>query len=728
MTGFATTAPFAPLALLIGLLLLFGSIRPWRPGLIATIGCTVLYYLQWRITQTIPWGEGFGALWWPLTCLFVESAALFDGAILLAILSRPRNRSAEADAGQARLRAAWDEDAANLPAVDVFIATYNEPREVLEKTILGCLALDWPDARVWVLDDGRRPWVRDLCVAKGAGYINRPNNKGAKAGNINHGLTVTNAPLVAVFDADFVPRSDFLLRTVGFFDEPKVGIVQIPHSFYNHDPMQTNLGLQQAMPDDQRFFFEAIMPGRDGWDAAFCCGSNSVTRRTLFDEIGGGLPEGSITEDMLLTLASLRNGYVTRYLNEPLAFGLAPESTAAFFVQRQRWAQGAMQILYLKHGPLGPNLKLRYRFLFLPTAWITQGLQSAFTLITPIFFLLFNLSPMVGIDTNAVIHYVVPMIVAMLSGITMLAPGRYYPLAAQILSLFQTFRILPVALQTLLRPKGLVFKVTPKGSDASGAQWESTILLAAIALVTTSFSGLMINLAPDYRIVSQDGLLPLVAFWTALNVFMLLLVAMMCLEKPRMRAEERFTLKQSVTLLGPDGQMASSMRGDISMSGIGLELADPMDLKRGDRVQIVVPNVGILRGFVQRAGRRIGIAFDFHSEDVRDRLVVALFSNGVDVNAHRPSALAVAGAVVRRIWSADLTVAAGNPQAASAEPTPAPAQEKLSAETRVIDPTGRPDLKPERPQVAAANGQDDAPVALPAQRPAVLPFPARAAS
>ncbi len=220
---------------------------------------------------------------------------------------------------------------------------------------------------------------------------------------------------------------DFLLRTMGFFDEAKVGIVQIPHSFYNHDPMQTNLGMEQAMPDDQRFFFEAIMPGRDGWDAAFCCGSNSVTRRKLFEDIGGGLPEGSITEDMLLTLASLRNGYVTRYLNEPLAFGLAPESTEAFFVQRQRWAQGAIQILYLKEGPLGPNLRMRYRLLFLPSSWIFQGLQIMYTLAAPIIFALFNLSPMVGVDLSAIAFYVLPMVVAILAGITLLAPGRYFP-------------------------------------------------------------------------------------------------------------------------------------------------------------------------------------------------------------------------------------------------------------------------------------------------------------
>jgi cellulose synthase/poly-beta-1,6-N-acetylglucosamine synthase-like glycosyltransferase len=97
-----------------------------------------------------------------------------------------------------------------------------------------------------------------------------------------------------------------------------------------------------SLPDDQRFFFEAIMPSRDAWDGAFCCGSNSVTRRTAFEAVGNALPTGSITEDMLLTLALLRRGYVTRYLCEP--FGLAPESLKAFFVQRQRCFPGLLGV------------------------------------------------------------------------------------------------------------------------------------------------------------------------------------------------------------------------------------------------------------------------------------------------------------------------------------------------------------------------------------------------
>lgn len=685
-------ATFAPLAFVLAGQIAFRSVWPSRLGIVATTWGMVLYYLAWRLTVTMPWGAEGAAFWWPATCLAVELAALADAAILYLALARPTDRSAEADAGEARLRAL---PTAALPSVDVFIATYNEPREVLEKTILGALALDWPDARVWVLDDGRRVWLRDYCAEKGAGYITRPDNRGAKAGNINHALTVTSAPFVAVFDADFVPRRDFLMRTMGFFDEARIGIVQVPHSFYNHDPMQANLSLRGTMPDDQRFFFEAIMPGRDGWDAAFCCGSNSVTRRSLFDAIGGGLPEGSITEDMLLTLASLRRGFVTRYLCEPLAHGLAPESVAAFFVQRQRWAQGAIQILHLPQGPLGPGLKLVQRLLFLPTSWITQSLVAIFSFLTPLVFLLCNLSPLVGVDLDGVFHYLLPMVVALIGGIAALAPGRYYPAAAQVLGAFQSFRILPVALQTLVRPKGLIFKVTPKGSSAGGAGWELSIWLATTALVILTVLGLGLNAMPDWRIVDQQALLPMVTFWSILNILVLLLVSMMCLQKPALRSEERFPLPGEVIVTGPGGAAVMGAEGDISVSGIGLALATPdLSLGRGDPVRVFIAGFGALAGRVTRTGSRLGIAFDFADAAERDRLIVSLFTGPIAQNRMRPGALAVAGALLRRLWTADLRDRGASVPAA---PAPAAADERLTPASRIIPP-----LAPEPPAPAPA--------------------------
>ena len=78
---------------------------------------------------------------------------------------------------------------------------------------------------------------------KGVHYVRRPDRLHAKAGNLNHGLSVTRGELFAVFDADFAASRNFLYRTVGFFDDPRIGIVQTPQHFFNPDPIQLNLGL-----------------------------------------------------------------------------------------------------------------------------------------------------------------------------------------------------------------------------------------------------------------------------------------------------------------------------------------------------------------------------------------------------------------------------------------------------------------------------------------------------
>src|SRR3984957_18625289 len=354
----------SPLIFVLAGIYLLGPMLPlsrsWaRTSVFVVVWLVVARYLSWRFFDTVVPADGdWYEVGWVYFCFAVEALALFDALILYLTFLRTSDRRAEADSHEARLRALAP---GQLPPVDVYVPTYNEPMEVLEKTITGVLCLDYPNFRAWVLDDGRRPWVKAFCEAKGVGYLTRPNNAHAKAGNINHALTKTSADFVAIFDADFIPHRNFLMRTIGFFADPSIGVVQVPHAFYNYDPTQSSLALQKALPDDQRFFFDAVMPSRDGWNAAFCCGSNSVTRRAALRSIGDVLPTESITEDMLFSITLLRNGYITRYLCERLAIGLAPEGLKAFFVQRRRWARGAMQILYLAAGPLGRNLTVMQR-------------------------------------------------------------------------------------------------------------------------------------------------------------------------------------------------------------------------------------------------------------------------------------------------------------------------------------------------------------------------------
>jgi cellulose synthase (UDP-forming) len=662
---------------------LFGLQRPTtRAALVAGVALVAATYLRWRLTATIPWDASWPALGFALACLGVELFGLFDAAILYAALLRRRDRSAEADAGEARLAA---RPPAQWPAVDVIIATYNEPPEVLEKTILGALALDWPNLNVWVADDGRRAWLRDYCLSRGAGYITRPDNSHAKAGNINHALQQTSAPFVAVFDADFVPQRRFLKRGMGFFDDARIGIVQVPHSFYNHDPLQQNLALQGALPDDQRFFFEAIMPGRDGWDAAFCCGSNSITRRAALDSIGGALPAGSITEDMLLSLALLQRGYVTRYLNEPLAFGLAPESLDAFFVQRARWAQGAMQILFLTSGPLGPGHALRHRIFFLPTAWLSQCLLLLTSLVAPLVFLFLDVPPLVGVTPQSAMFHLVPMVVAQVGGIVALGGGRYLPVAAQVLGTFQSFRLLPVILKTLARPHGHAFKVTPKGADAAGGGWQGGIFAAATGLMLATIAGLVINAHPDTRIVAEGALVPMVAFWCGINLVVLFLVAMLCFGRPARRAEERFTLAEPVAVWRRGTREALITRGiDISVSGIALA-GDGVE--PGEAVRVRVKGVGSLHGVVVRCqAGRIGIAFDAADSPARDRLIVRLFTGGLNSTAPAVPLWESTRAMLSRIVTADLSL----PDRATAPPTERPGHDmRLERRSLVLPPRHR---------------------------------------
>jgi cellulose synthase (UDP-forming) len=215
--------------MLAGLLWLLFAVAPERPAWsrLAVSGITlvcVVRYGWWRVSVISQLTVADDL--WKFVCFGMELLLLFDTAILFMVLSRRTNRSAEADRHERRLRAA---PPVQLPAVDVFIPTYNEGLDVLERTIVGALGIDYPKLTVWVLDDGKRDWLREFCERKGAKYIRRDKNDHAKAGNINHALTVTSGEFVAPFDADFVPHRNFINRTLGFLDDdPTIGCVQTP--------------------------------------------------------------------------------------------------------------------------------------------------------------------------------------------------------------------------------------------------------------------------------------------------------------------------------------------------------------------------------------------------------------------------------------------------------------------------------------------------------------------
>jgi cellulose synthase (UDP-forming) len=136
-------------------------------------------YAIWRV-QALPEAQSILQNAWAVAFVSVEMLNALSGLFTLLFMSRTLNRSAQADAKMhSPLHAA---------PTDVLIATYNEPKGVLERTIIGAMDIDHPDLRVWVLDDGARDWVREMAEALGALYLCRVNGKHAKAGNVNNGL------------------------------------------------------------------------------------------------------------------------------------------------------------------------------------------------------------------------------------------------------------------------------------------------------------------------------------------------------------------------------------------------------------------------------------------------------------------------------------------------------------------------------------------------------------
>ena len=679
----------APTIFVVGALYTLGPMLPidrtWtRVFVFCVVWLIVGRYQSWRLFVTVlpargAWYE-FGWVWF---VYLVELFATGDAVILYLMFLRGTDRKPEADIHEARLRAM---PPLELPSVDIYIPTYNEPMDVLEKTITGALCLDYPNFQVWVLDDGRRPWLKEFCRDKGVGYLTRPNNAHAKAGNINHALTKTNAPYVAIFDADFIPQQNFLMRTMGFFADPKIGIVQTPHAFYNSDPMQANLALRKTLPDDQRFFFEAIMPSRDGWDAAFCCGSNSVTRREALRSVGDALPTGSITEDMLLTLVLLRKGYITRYLCERLAFGLAPENIEAFFVQRQRWARGGMQILFLPEGPLGAGLGFMHRLMFLPSHWLSQSCTAALTIVTPLVFLWTGLLPLVNVTSASIINYIVPMILVLMGGMRILAPGKYFPLASQVLGTFQAFKILPTVLLTLIKPFGHAFKVTPKGKDARRSNYDRNIFWSAATLIFLTMGGLVVNSMPEIRIIDDALLLPILALWCVINMIVLFLVCMLSVQAPLRRSEERFTLDEAIGLFGANGEVSTGFIRDISLSGVAIAVdADAEIVTRvGEYARVFIREVGFVPGRVVRQnGKFLALQFDLPQSVERDLLISKLFTLGLntaaDVTASSAATLALLGSILK--------VRSPYVRAEASDGAPAAPAEKLAAESLVLQPS-----------------------------------------
>ena len=518
--------------------------------------------------------------------------------------------------------------------VDAFITTYNEDVDLLRQTVRAAINMRYPH-RTFVLDDGRRPDVKALCDELGCEYLTRPDNTHAKAGNWNHAFQRTAADVIATFDADHVPRADFLERTLGFFNDPKVAFVQVPQRYHNLDSLQHRVSWRtRRMYTEQDVFFNLVMPGKDRWNASFFCGTGAVLRREALTPFGG-LLTGTITEDMHTSLALQAAGWKSVYLNELLVTGLAPMDFASYTSQRLRWAEGNLKIIRVLNPLTCRGLSLAQRLCYFASMYHwTIGFAKLVFYVAPPLILFTGQFPIAHFDRWFVLCYAAHLGSLALS-YKVLSGGSGRLVMDELFNMANFFTLLVAAKRFLLGRGEGTFVVTNKrgvgaGQDRAVAPQYLLIALTVLALV---WSALGLGFGATDDMVGAG----VAAFWALYNLALMITVVGFARRPPQRRQTVRF--RTAVPVASPGEPAASRVGVTLDVSEGGCTLLWPTSLAVGTRLplelhfgQHVIACAGLVRSnYGQRHSAWVahGVHFVDADQATADRLADAIYNTTV---------------------------------------------------------------------------------------------------
>jgi len=363
-----------------------------KPAAIIIIALTTAY-LIWRLTI-------FSGDWGFSLVFYLSEVLAFILAVVMIFGSwNYRHREAISPAPSQK--------------VNVFLPVYNEPLEMIRQTVRAAVRIRYPHT-TYVLDDGKRDELQDLADELGAIYIRRPNNQGAKAGNMNHALRQADGDFIIVFDADHVAQPEAIEALLGFFEDEKVGLVISPQEYYNLDGLQFMHHGKGRIWHDQSRFYNISQGCKDMNNCATSCGTGVMYRRSAIDAIDG-FPELTITEDMHVSLLIHELGYRSVYFNESIAYGVAPADLADYYRTRERWAHGNLHVLKSEKPWKSKNLTFRQRVSYVELGVIyLECWQQLLIFIVPIVSIFFAWQPFEITPFNVMMVLGFPLIMLIL--------------------------------------------------------------------------------------------------------------------------------------------------------------------------------------------------------------------------------------------------------------------------------------------------------------------------
>ena len=573
----------------LGIIKISPEPQPWSRRLVAA-ALLLLFgrYFLWRSLSTLNVADPVNGIF-SILLFVMELLAMSGTAFQAMLLFTVRHRDSEAD----KYSVAVTENRYQ-PSVDIFIPTYNEPDFILKRTIIGCQAINYDNKKIYVLDDTKRQSIRQLTAELGCGYITRTDNAHAKAGNLNNALKQTKADLVAVFDADFVPTTNFLERTVGFFQKEQVALVQTPQSFYNADPIAHNLGLQHVLTSEEEVFYRHLQPIKDGAGSVVCAGTSFIARREALRSVGNFSTE-SLSEDFFTGVKLSAQGYELVYLDEKLSAGLAAESIGAHIEQRLRWVRGTLQAFFIKSNPLtipGLNLWQRLGHFDGLLHWFTC-LPRVFFLIFPLICIFLKISP-VQASLSELIYIFLPYYVMQLTVFAWLNKRSRSILLSDVYSLIQAIPVSLTVIKVMLSPFGKSFKVTPKGTSRDKFNYNWSLALPMSVL----FGATIISFAASIFNPPAAGF-NLGLYWSSYNLLTISVAMITLLDLPKSSFYEWFNLSKEVNIYGAQ-QVHQGLSKKVSEEGVEVLLSPSVDLAT-DVVVELIPEVLILAGKVTRS-------------------------------------------------------------------------------------------------------------------------------
>ena len=283
--------------------------------------------------------------------------------------------------------------------VAIFITSSpGEPYEIFVRTLAAAAEIRYPHT-TYLLDDTRDLRFAELAREMGAVHLELVDLAGAKAGKINAALSLTNEDFILVLDPDHVPFPNFLDRVLGYFDDSRVGFVQVPQTYYN----APRSFVARAAAEQTFAFYGPIMQGMHGTGTAVAIGANCTFRRAALESIGGhGI---GLAEDLVTSIRLHANGWRSVYVPEALSRGLVPEDLDSFLKQQLKWSRGVYEVLLREYPRAFRRLSTHQRisYLMIGTYYLV-GITTPIYLMIPLLYLWTGAQPAAMFIADYLVH------------------------------------------------------------------------------------------------------------------------------------------------------------------------------------------------------------------------------------------------------------------------------------------------------------------------------------